>query len=260
MDTNLSQKDRFSISDNRRSRVVSVRISDVREEDGGVYYCAVAGGGDELGYYSLFSEIHLQVSARPRPSERPTTIQTGKSPSITYNSKSSPPGKTSPDANGSSSRTPSAISTAPPAPTVTPSGNFIIVIIITVSICLVLLLIGGLTLICKRRCSKTQGSYSSNLANMGGNDQVSHSASDYEEIRDIRPHLDTQTTPLYSTIQQPTNPLTTVYVLAQRPSTSPAQGIYNMVQLPQPSPEAQGYSTVSFLKNPDSDTDASVTF
>uniref|UniRef100_W5LEM4 Ig-like domain-containing protein n=1 Tax=Astyanax mexicanus TaxID=7994 RepID=W5LEM4_ASTMX len=42
------QKGRFSISDNRRSRVISVRISDVREDDGGVYYCGVRIGGNEV--------------------------------------------------------------------------------------------------------------------------------------------------------------------------------------------------------------------
>uniref|UniRef100_A0A3B1IYF4 Ig-like domain-containing protein n=1 Tax=Astyanax mexicanus TaxID=7994 RepID=A0A3B1IYF4_ASTMX len=61
MDTNLSQKDRFSISDNRRSRVVSVRISDVREEDGGVYYCAVGDGGDEVVQQNILLEPKSMV-------------------------------------------------------------------------------------------------------------------------------------------------------------------------------------------------------
>uniref|UniRef100_W5LEQ0 Ig-like domain-containing protein n=1 Tax=Astyanax mexicanus TaxID=7994 RepID=W5LEQ0_ASTMX len=74
MDTNLSQKDRFSISEDRSSRVISVRISDVREEDGGVYYCAVGDGGDEVGYYSLFSEIHLQ-SLNPNTNQSDSVYQ-----------------------------------------------------------------------------------------------------------------------------------------------------------------------------------------
>ncbi|XP_049325502.1 polymeric immunoglobulin receptor-like [Astyanax mexicanus] len=56
------QKGRFSISDNRRSRVVSVRISDVREDDGGVYYCGEWIGGNEVSYLPLYTEIDLQVS------------------------------------------------------------------------------------------------------------------------------------------------------------------------------------------------------
>ncbi|KAL7851972.1 hypothetical protein SRHO_G00177570 [Serrasalmus rhombeus] len=39
--TTETQKDRFSISDDRRSKVLRVRISDVREADGGVYFCRV---------------------------------------------------------------------------------------------------------------------------------------------------------------------------------------------------------------------------
>ncbi|XP_049325501.1 polymeric immunoglobulin receptor-like [Astyanax mexicanus] len=60
--TTDSQKGRFSISDNRRSRVISVRISDVRE-DGGVYYCGERIGRNEVSYLLLYTEIHLQVSA-----------------------------------------------------------------------------------------------------------------------------------------------------------------------------------------------------
>ncbi|KAG9262843.1 hypothetical protein AMEX_G24768 [Astyanax mexicanus] len=98
-----SQIDRFSMSDNSRSNVVSVRISDVREDDGGVYYCAAWNGAVDNGPVSfdiLFTGIQLQVKA-------------------------------------------------PGSPTI---------IIISVSICVALLLIGGLTLIYKRRCFKTKDS------------------------------------------------------------------------------------------------------
>ncbi|XP_066510951.1 polymeric immunoglobulin receptor-like [Hoplias malabaricus] len=61
-DTTESQSDRFSISDDKSAKVVSVRISDVREEDGGVYYCGAVGGGESVSYESLFTEIQLQVT------------------------------------------------------------------------------------------------------------------------------------------------------------------------------------------------------
>ncbi|KAI4891634.1 hypothetical protein NFI96_009482 [Prochilodus magdalenae] len=61
--TKVTERDRFSISDNRGSRVLSVRISDVREDDGGVYYCGVWNGGGAVSYYSLYTEIQLQVTA-----------------------------------------------------------------------------------------------------------------------------------------------------------------------------------------------------
>ena len=56
------QKDRFSISEDRSSKVVSVRISDVTEDDGGVYYCGVWKKEQSDGYYSLYTEIQLQVT------------------------------------------------------------------------------------------------------------------------------------------------------------------------------------------------------
>ncbi|KAI4879912.1 hypothetical protein NFI96_003642, partial [Prochilodus magdalenae] len=59
--TTDSQRDRFSISDNRSSDVLSVRISDVREDDGGVYYCAVWISGGPVGYFSLYTETQLDV-------------------------------------------------------------------------------------------------------------------------------------------------------------------------------------------------------
>uniref|UniRef100_W5LEN3 Ig-like domain-containing protein n=1 Tax=Astyanax mexicanus TaxID=7994 RepID=W5LEN3_ASTMX len=60
--TRDTQKGRFSISDNRRSRVLSVRISDVREDDVGVYYCGALIEGNKGSYLPLYTEIHLQVS------------------------------------------------------------------------------------------------------------------------------------------------------------------------------------------------------
>ncbi|KAL6482318.1 hypothetical protein MHYP_G00103980 [Metynnis hypsauchen] len=56
------QKDRFSIFDDRRSKVFSVNISDVREDDGGVYLCGVTRKETSVGYYSYFREIQLQVT------------------------------------------------------------------------------------------------------------------------------------------------------------------------------------------------------
>ncbi|XP_066510777.1 polymeric immunoglobulin receptor-like [Hoplias malabaricus] len=60
--TTESQRNRFSISEDRSFKVISVRISDVREDDGGVYYCGMWNESDSVHYYSLFSEIQLQVN------------------------------------------------------------------------------------------------------------------------------------------------------------------------------------------------------
>ncbi|XP_036413112.1 polymeric immunoglobulin receptor-like [Colossoma macropomum] len=66
IDTTETQRDRFSLSDDRNSKVVSVRISDVSEDDGGVYFCAVSVGGESVIYYSLYTEIQLQVTVKGR--------------------------------------------------------------------------------------------------------------------------------------------------------------------------------------------------
>ncbi|XP_072513076.1 uncharacterized protein [Salminus brasiliensis] len=167
-----SQKDRFSISDDKSSKVVSVRISDVREEDGGVYSCAVSAGGEPVSYYTRYTEIQLQVS-----------------------------------------------------------GSFVIII---VSVCAVLLLIGGLTLIFYR-CIKKQGfTSSSNRRDVGSNSEI---MPDYEEIKDTRRHLDTEATHLYATVQQPpaySDPLKSVYSTAQLPTTptDTLKSVYATAQLP----------------------------
>ncbi|KAK1803139.1 hypothetical protein P4O66_021667 [Electrophorus voltai] len=64
----LSQADRFSMSDDRSAKVVSVTISDVRESDGGVYYCGVKD--KQQSRYSLFTEIQLHITG-------PSVIITG---------------------------------------------------------------------------------------------------------------------------------------------------------------------------------------
>ncbi|XP_036412923.1 polymeric immunoglobulin receptor-like [Colossoma macropomum] len=59
-----SQRDRFSISDNRRSKVLSVSISDVGEDDGGVYFCGAGTGGGLISYNSFFTEIQLRITGQ----------------------------------------------------------------------------------------------------------------------------------------------------------------------------------------------------
>ncbi|KAI4892576.1 hypothetical protein NFI96_013852 [Prochilodus magdalenae] len=61
-DSQMEQEDRYSIFDDRRSKVFSVNISGVREDDGGVYLCGVGRKDKSVGYYSYFKEIHLRVT------------------------------------------------------------------------------------------------------------------------------------------------------------------------------------------------------
>ncbi|KAL7845191.1 hypothetical protein AOLI_G00233830 [Acnodon oligacanthus] len=57
-----TQRGRFSISEDRSSSVLRLAVRDVREDDGGVYYCGVGFEGDSVGYYSLYTETQLQVT------------------------------------------------------------------------------------------------------------------------------------------------------------------------------------------------------
>ncbi|KAL7845166.1 hypothetical protein AOLI_G00233580 [Acnodon oligacanthus] len=117
-----SLKDRVSVSEDRSSRVLSVNISDVREDDGGVYYCVAVTEGTLLNYVFFCKEIQLQVIGN-KTTDASEESQLGSS------------SKTGEEHFSSS----------------------IIVIIITVCICAALLLIGGSTLIFyKLRCKKTQ--------------------------------------------------------------------------------------------------------
>ncbi|KAG9262827.1 hypothetical protein AMEX_G24734 [Astyanax mexicanus] len=86
------QKDRFSISEDRRSKGTSLRIRDVREEDGGVYFCAVVNKQTPVRYYSLYTQIQLQITDSTHritlPTEEPpsTNTSTSKNSVITQNS------------------------------------------------------------------------------------------------------------------------------------------------------------------------------
>ncbi|KAL7845174.1 hypothetical protein AOLI_G00233660 [Acnodon oligacanthus] len=119
--TTESQKDRFTISEDRGSRLVRVGLSDVREDDGGLYFCGVGVAGKSVSYYSLFPEIRLQVSAfRPTYKLQPAPTAPTSLPSGERFSKNTP---------GSS-------------------------VVITVCVC-VALLAGGF-IFYKLRCKKTQ--------------------------------------------------------------------------------------------------------
>ncbi|KAL7851966.1 hypothetical protein SRHO_G00177510 [Serrasalmus rhombeus] len=60
-----TQRGRFSMSDDRRSKELIVKISDVREDDGGVYFCGAVIGEEFISYNSFFTEIQLKVSSSP---------------------------------------------------------------------------------------------------------------------------------------------------------------------------------------------------
>ncbi|KAL7845172.1 hypothetical protein AOLI_G00233640 [Acnodon oligacanthus] len=126
-----TQRGRFSISEDRSSKVLRVRIRDVREDDGGVYYCAAGIGAKSIIYNSLFTEIQLQVSDSKGPSSPSAPVKPTTASFRTTASEETPPDKE----HFSSS-----------------------VILIPVCVCVALLLIGGSALIYKRRYKRTRDS------------------------------------------------------------------------------------------------------
>ncbi|KAL6482397.1 hypothetical protein MHYP_G00104770 [Metynnis hypsauchen] len=115
-----SQRGRFSMSDDGGSKELTVKISDVREDDGGVYCCGVGIGGAFISYSSFFTEIQLKVTGRE----------------ISSTAKETAPAT-------------SAMLDEPTAATVTTDEAHFSssVIIITSCVCVALLLIGGSALI-----------------------------------------------------------------------------------------------------------------
>ncbi|KAK3547725.1 hypothetical protein QTP86_028254 [Hemibagrus guttatus] len=62
-----SQNKRFSISDDRNAKALSLSISDVTEADDGIYLCGVYDSMNSVQHYSFFTEIQLHVRVPPPP-------------------------------------------------------------------------------------------------------------------------------------------------------------------------------------------------
>ncbi|XP_047665686.1 CMRF35-like molecule 8 [Tachysurus fulvidraco] len=120
--TEQHQDGRFSISDDRKNKVFSVNIPDLRKDDGGLYSCAVTEDMSLFSYLSLFTEIQLQVTE--------VTKDTTENPDVTSDTSESA---------GSS------------------FIIIIIIIIIIITVCVFVLLMGGFVLGYKLR-HKTQDS------------------------------------------------------------------------------------------------------
>ncbi|XP_049325604.1 uncharacterized protein LOC103029773 [Astyanax mexicanus] len=136
--TSDSHKGRFFISDDKSSGVVRLRISDVIKDDEGVYYCGASGDEGAANYETLFNKIGLLV-------EGPTQKSTAPAP--TAPAASTVPPTAPPAPPPAPTTAPPTALTAPTTPTVTTLSPGSSVKIITVSICVALLLIGGLILI-----------------------------------------------------------------------------------------------------------------
>ncbi|XP_060716990.1 CMRF35-like molecule 8 isoform X2 [Tachysurus vachellii] len=116
--TEQHQDDRFFISDDRKNKVFSVNITNLRKDDGGLYSCAFTEDMRSFSYQSFFTVFQLQATE------------------VTKDTTENLDGKLDTSESGS---------------------TFIIIIIITVCIFVTLLLMGGFILVYKLR-HRTQDS------------------------------------------------------------------------------------------------------
>ncbi|XP_066510997.1 uncharacterized protein [Hoplias malabaricus] len=98
-DSEKEQHGRFSIFDDRKSKVFRVELSDVRKQDGVVYSCGAKKTIKFVTYYSYFREFQLQVTETTTESPSTTTHITA----ATYMITSTPTETTSDEEYGFSS-------------------------------------------------------------------------------------------------------------------------------------------------------------
>ncbi|XP_066510983.1 CMRF35-like molecule 1, partial [Hoplias malabaricus] len=143
-DSQKEQKDRFSIFDDRRSKVVRVELNDVREEDALVYTCGVWRNDKSDAYYSSFKDIKLLVTEKPTGLPETTSTTTF----------------TTATTNRITSTTTNTITSATTALTTSTTEHHTgsVSVIVTVCVCVTLLLIGGIALTLKLRNAKRNDS------------------------------------------------------------------------------------------------------
>ncbi|XP_037399164.1 uncharacterized protein LOC108417142 [Pygocentrus nattereri] len=201
-----TQKGRFFISEDRRSKVLSVRISDVREADGGVYFCGVWIRGKSVSYYSLYTDIQLQVSDIKR-AKGPSSPSTPDKPTTT------------------SFRTTATENT----PVTSDEEHFSSsVIIIPVCVFLALLLIGGSALIYKLRCKKTREESGKTVKKDSGffsrQSRTNENADDDYE-NDPPRNRNIVMSPVYQSLHHYTNQSDSVYQ-SLNPNTNQSDSVY----------------------------------
>ncbi|XP_047659162.1 uncharacterized protein LOC113646401 isoform X4 [Tachysurus fulvidraco] len=225
--TEQHQDYRFSISDDRKNKVFSVNITNLRKDDGGLYFCAVDENMLSFRYLSSFTVIQLQVTevtkdttentdVKSDTSESEVTKDTTENPDVTSDTSESEVTKdTTENPDGTSDTSESAGSTT--------------IIIITVVIC-VLLLLGVVTALIfyKQLWKKLQGTFERNVSKRLS--QIPH----YDEIKDHIPHADTAETAYYSVIPLTTIHANTVYATAELPTipSDHPNTVYATAELP----------------------------
>ncbi|XP_049325509.1 uncharacterized protein LOC103025535 [Astyanax mexicanus] len=225
-----TERDRFSISEYRRSRVFSVRISDVREDDVGVYYCGAGIRERSFSYYTLFTKNHLITASlkKNRPLRTPLSYYPKPPLSIFYIYVIC----VQAELQSFKLHTWLLVQIHHALLFLAPGFAIItIIIIITVSICVVLLLTGGLTLIFyKLRCSKTQDSPITNRRSRKNDIIHENDPAEYQNIRMGQDYQNIgtnskQADSIYQSLNPNTNQSDSVYQ-SLNPNTTQTDSVY----------------------------------
>ncbi|XP_053539520.1 CMRF35-like molecule 8 [Ictalurus punctatus] len=217
---------KFSLYDDRETQMFTVSIRNVTEQDSGEYWCgAEAAWTSDDGYKVYFTQIDLTVTD-PRV---PVSASIPTQPSSSLSSSSSPPPPSSSSSSSSSSSLSSELNPASP-----PAG-FPVSTVITVSVILLLLLIGIIFLfvILHKKCRIQAGTTSI------GESSVQGSGNDQEEVKYTRRLSASDAGTVYCNVQLATIPsgptqnvYANVYSTPQLPTIPPDQEIYSTAQLP----------------------------
>ncbi|XP_073763978.1 uncharacterized protein [Danio rerio] len=247
---------KIQLYDDREEQLLTATISHESPEHSAEYWCGV----QSAGHKSFITRVFINFTDAETPPSSPPTSSTSlsKSASSPPNSSSPPPPSSSSaslsDSSSSSAKT--SLSSSPktspyaliPASPNTSAGSSLIIPLVLV---VLLLIIAALLLLFLYKKHQTKGGDSQ--TGPGNTAVVSHTACDYEEIKDTHKQLPTNpsesSSAVYSTAELPTKPSessSAVYATAQLP-TNPSESfssVYATAQLPNNPSDSCLYSTV----------------
>ncbi|XP_047659166.1 uncharacterized protein LOC113646401 isoform X9 [Tachysurus fulvidraco] len=200
--TEQHQDDRFSISDDRKNKVFSVNITNLRKDDGVLYSCAVTEDMRSFSYQSLFTVIQLQVTE--------VTKDTTENPDVTLDTSE--------------------------------SGSTTIIIITVVICVLLLLGVVTALIFYKQLWKKLQGTFERNVSKRLSQiphydeikDHIPHADTAETAYYSVIPLTTIHANTVYATAELPTIPSdhpNTVYATAELPTIHP-NNVYATAELP----------------------------
>ncbi|XP_042573471.1 uncharacterized protein LOC109074595 [Cyprinus carpio] len=217
---------RFSLTEETSAGVFTVKISDLRVEYSGKYWC-----GEEISGSFIFTEVQLHLTREMTTSNTKRETSQEKAEMTSSDTKKETVQETE-------------------------NPGFFVIAVVSVGLLLLALVIA---LILFKLKHNKHGIISSTDRRQTGDHETTQ-----EDIQDTR-HLDPESDPLYSTVELPTNPSDSqnpLYSAVQLPTIpSDSQNpLYSAVQLPTIPSDGLLYAAVSFQKCEESLSEATVRF